>query len=96
VTPTHPGAYLATAFLDPWHLTVTDVAKAIGVSRKTVSEIIHGHQAITPDMSVRLAMAFGTPDDFWIKRQVEYDLAVSHRRRRLRIKRLTPVTEVAS
>lgn len=85
----HPGELLWAEWLDPLETTVGKAAKAIGTSRKTLSAIINGRQAITPEMSVRLGLALGVPADAWLKKQMEYDLTQVNRRT-IRVKRLTP------
>jgi len=60
--------------LEPLGLTVTEAAKAIGVSRKTLSGTVNGHNAISPEMAVRLSMAFDTSAASWLTQQVHYDL----------------------
>ena len=72
--PPHPGAILSRNYLEPLQLSVTDVAKAIGVSRKNLSQIIHGHVGISPEMAVRLSRAFDTTPGFWLSMQAEYDI----------------------
>jgi len=87
--PVHPGKTLSDEWLDQMNITVTDAAKALGVSRKTVSAILNGRQRISKQMSIRLGLALGVPSDTWALKQLEYDLATMNRRR-IRVKRLTP------
>ena len=72
--PTHPGVIIKADYLEPLHLTVTDMANKLGVSRKTLSKIINEGGAITPDMALRLARAFDTSPDLWLNLQKNYDL----------------------
>jgi addiction module HigA family antidote len=58
--PPHPGEVLKTLCLEPLHLSVTEAARALGVSRKTLSAILNGRAGISPEMAVRLSIAFGT------------------------------------
>ena len=58
--PPHPGEILRELCLDPLNLTVTDAAEALGVSRKTLSAILNGRAGISPEMAVRLSIAFNT------------------------------------
>ena len=62
-------------------VTVTDAAKALGVSRKTLSSIINGKAGISPQMAVRLSIAFNTSSESWMNQQSQYDLwqAEQHR-----------------
>jgi len=72
--PPPPGEFLATRFLKPLSITQTDLAQALGVSRRRVNELINGRRAITPDTAVRLAMYFGNEAAFWMHLQVAWDM----------------------
>ena len=72
--PTHPGGILQRQYLEPLALTVTDVARSTGVSRKTLSKIINERGAVTADMALRLARAFKTTPELWLNLQQNYDL----------------------
>jgi antitoxin HigA-1 len=73
-TPPHPGQFLETRFLTPLAITQTDLAAALGVSRRRVNELIRGRRAITPDTAVRLAIFFGNDPTFWMHLQVAWDM----------------------
>ncbi len=79
--PPHPGAIIKELCLDPLGLSVTDAARALGVSRKTLSCIINGKAGISPEMAVRLSIAFDTSSESWVNQQSQYDLwqAEQHR-----------------
>jgi len=79
--PPHPGLVIKELCIEPLGLTVTDTAKALGVSRKTLSSIINGKAGISPEMAVRLSIAFNTTSESWINQQSQYDLwqAEQHR-----------------
>lgn len=73
--PAHPGEILKELILEPLGLTLTQVAENLNISRKTLSKVINGRGAITPEMAVRLEMAFANPSaDHWLKLQSAYDL----------------------
>lgn len=72
--PPHPGEVLKGLFLDPLNLTVTDAAKALGVTRKTLSQIVNGRAGISSAMAMRLSKAFGTTPEHWLRMQNAYDL----------------------
>jgi len=72
--PTHPGAILKHECMEPLELTVTGLAAALGVSRKTVSKIVNERGAITADMALRLSRAFGTSPEVWIDLQRDDEL----------------------
>jgi len=79
--PPHPGLIIKELCIEPLGLTVTDTAKALGISRKTLSSIINGKAGISPEMAVRLSIAFNTTSESWINQQSQYDLwqAEQHR-----------------
>jgi addiction module HigA family antidote len=64
--PPHPGEILRTLCLEPLGLSVTDAAKALGVSRKTLSSLLNGRTGISPEMAVRLSIAFDTSAESWL------------------------------
>ena len=77
--PPHPGEFLETRFLKPLKISQTELADALGVSRRRVNELINGRRAITPDTAVRLAMYFGNDAAFWMHLQVAWDMHVAVR-----------------
>lgn len=72
--PPHPGAVLKELYLGPLGLTITDTAKGLGVTRKTLSAIINAHAGISPEMALRLSKAFGGTAKSWLNMQRDYDL----------------------
>src|SRR5438094_7828365 len=72
--PTHPGGILKRQYLEPLDIGVAQAALALGVSRKTLSKILHERGAVTPDMALRLARAFNTTPELWLNLQRTYDL----------------------
>ncbi len=88
--PPHPGEVLKELCLDPLELSITEAARALGVSRKTLSSIVNGRAGISPEMAVRLSLAFSTTAESWLNQQVQYDLWHAERKRRtLRVKTLS-------
>ena len=88
-SPPHPGEILRELCLEPLGLTVTDAAAALGVSRKTLSAILNGRAGISPEMSIRLSIAFDTTAESWLRQQIQYDLWLAEQgRKRLRVRRL--------
>lgn len=87
--PPHPGQVIRELCLEPLDLSVTEAAKALGVSRKTLSAILNGRAGISPEMAVRLSIAFDTTSESWLNQQTLYDLwnAEQHRKE-LQVKRL--------
>jgi addiction module HigA family antidote len=80
--PPHPGEILRELCLDPLGLSVTNAAKALRVSRKTLSEILNGRAAISPVMAIRLSIAFDTTPESWLTQQTQYDLWKARKRRK--------------
>ena len=75
--------------LEPLGLSVTEAAKGLGVSRKTLSAILNGRAGVSPEMAVRLSLAFGTSSESWLNHQTQYDLWQAEKRRKsLRVLRL--------
>jgi addiction module HigA family antidote len=72
--PTHPGNLLKEDYLKPLSITIQAMASVLGVSRKTLSKIINGNGAVTPDMALRLSRAFDTTPELWLNLQKNYDL----------------------
>jgi addiction module HigA family antidote len=72
--PSHPGKIIKALCLDPLGLTVAEAAKGLGVSRKTLSGILNGQTEISPEMAVRLSIAFDTTAESWLNQQTQYDL----------------------
>ena len=72
--PPHPGEIIKKAYLQPLGLTVTEAAKALKVTRKTLSAIINGRTGISPTMAIRLSKAFNTTPQLWLNIQQSYDL----------------------
>src|SRR5579862_6449789 len=80
--PPHPGQSVRLNCLEPFGLSVTEAAKALGVSRTTLSRLINGQAGVSTEMAIRLAKAFGATPDIWIRMQAAYDLAQARRHER--------------
>ncbi len=88
--PPHPGEVLKELCIEPLGLTVTDAARALGVSRKTLSAILNGKSGISPEMAVRLSIAFDTSSESWLNQQTQYDLwQAEQHREELKVTRLS-------
>ena len=72
--PPHPGEIIKSLCLEPICLSVTEAAEGLGVSRKTLSAILNGRAGISPEMAIRLSIAFNTSAESWLNQQVQYDL----------------------
>ena len=75
--PTHPGGIIKRQYLEPFSLTISELANTLGVSRKTLSKIVNEHGSITPDMALRLSKAFKTTPELWLNLQQNYDLWIA-------------------
>ena len=85
--PVHPGEVIRALCIEPLGLTITEAAKALGVTRKTLSELLNGHSRISPEMAIRLSIAFKTSAESWINQQAKYDLWLAEKnRRKLKVK----------
>lgn len=73
--PPHPGETIRELCLEPLGLNVTAAAEGLGVTRKTLSELLNGHSGISVEMAVRLSASFGGSPESWLIQQDLYDLA---------------------
>lgn len=88
--PPHPGEVIRGLCLEPLGLSVTDAAEGLGVTRKTLSAILNGRAGISPEMALRLAIAFDTSPESWLNQQTQYDLWLAKKdNKRLKVKRLS-------
>ncbi|MGV8934429.1 MAG: HigA family addiction module antitoxin [Gallionellaceae bacterium] len=72
--PTHPGAILREDVLPSLEMTQTELAQRLGVSRLTVSELLHEKRGITPEMALRVAKLLNTTPESWLRMQQAVDL----------------------
>ena len=73
--PVHPGKILGEDVIEALGLTVSEAAARLGVSRVTLSRVIHGHSGISPNLAVRLEKAGVSTARMWLAMQSNYDLA---------------------
>jgi len=74
-TPPHPGGVVLRQCIEPSGLTITEAAERLGVTRNTLSELVHGKRGISPEMAVRLSKVFRGSEEGWLVQQAQYDLA---------------------
>ena len=87
--PPHPGEVIRELCLKPLGLSVTDAAKHLGISRKALSELLNGRVGVSPEMAVRLSIAFDTTPESWLSMQMEYDLWKAEKKRpKLKVKKI--------
>ncbi len=72
--PPHPGEFIRQIYLEPYNLSVRALAESLGVSPSTVTRIINGSNAVSPEMALRLAKALGRSPESWLAMQHNYDL----------------------
>jgi len=86
--PPHPGEIVKKDCLAALNLSVTDGAKALGVTRQTLSNLVHGHAGVSPEMAIRLEKAFGSDAETWLRLQFNFDIWHARQREdQIRIKR---------
>ena len=89
--PPHPGRSIKQNCLDPLGLSVTEGARVLGVARHTLSRVLNGHAAVSPEMAIRLEKAGWSSAEFWLRRQTSYDLAQARRTEdRIKVMRYEP------
>jgi len=74
LAPVHPGEILLEEFMKPLGLSQTRLGRNLGVSPRRINEIVHGKRSITADTALRLSRFFGTPAEFWLGLQADFDL----------------------
>ena len=75
IRPIHPGEYIREYCLKPLKLTIAAGAKALGVAKLTLSNLVNGKNGVSATMAHRLAKVFGSTPEMWLARQMDYDLA---------------------
>jgi antitoxin HigA-1 len=73
--PVHPGRIVRHDCLEPLGLSVTEGAKVLGVTRQTLTKVVNGKSGISAEMAIRLAKAFGSTAEMWVRMQASYNLA---------------------
>ena len=83
--PAHPGEVLADTVLGDGRLSVSELARKLGVSRVALSRVVNGRAAVSADMALRLAAALGGSAESWLLQQATYDLWKASRKRRPKV-----------
>lgn len=87
--PIHPGEIVKHDCIEALGITVSSAAAALGVARPTLSRVINGKSAISPEMAIRLSKAFGSRPETWLRMQMSYDLARAQKQSgRIKVKSL--------
>ena len=74
-SPPHPGRIVRQDCIEPLGLTITAAAKALGVTRQALNNLVNAKAGISPEMAVRLSKAFGSSPEMWLRLQANFDLA---------------------
>ncbi len=94
-SPPHPGFLVRVDCLEPHALSVTEGAKVLGVSRSALSHLVNEGADLSWDMAIRLAKAFGSTPEGWMRLQFQYDAAqVDARARKIKVKTFADVVSV--
>jgi addiction module HigA family antidote len=80
MVPSHPGAILREEILAPLNLSITKAAKALGVRRATLSDLLNEKAALSPEMALRIEKAFGVSMDMMLRIQTSWDIATTRQR----------------
>jgi addiction module HigA family antidote len=87
--PPRPGQVLRELCVELLGLSVTGAAEGLGVTRKTLSAILNGRAGISPEMAIRLSIAFDTSPESWLNQQIQYDLWIAQKvKKKLRVTKL--------
>ena len=91
IRPTHPGEMLREDFMPDYDLKTASMAKALGVSRQTINEILRERRAISPAMALRLSRLFRNSPEFWLNAQHSWDLWDSEQRYSKELSQIRPL-----
>lgn len=94
--PTHPGELIREDLLPETGITQSRLAQLMGVSRRTVSEIIHERRQVTPDIAFRLAKVFNSTPEMWLNMQQSVDLWKTNKVHGQEYKKIRPIQEAVS
>ncbi len=87
--PVHPGQIVRHDCLEPLNLSVTEAARALGITRQALNNVVNGKAGISPEMALRLSKAFGSTPETWLAMQVAFDLAQARKHEsKLKVRRL--------
>lgn len=91
--PAHPGSFVKHEIIEPLELTVTAAARALGVTRATLSTLLNEHTNLSPEMALRLEKAFGVSMETLMRMQNSYGIAVTRKRENeIKVKRFSAST----
>ena len=79
-TPAHPGGFVKMEILEPLALSVTDAARALGITRAALSAFLNGRADLSADMAIRIEKAFGVSIETLMRMQASFDIAQARKR----------------
>lgn len=92
--PAHPGGFVKTEIIEPLGLSVTDAARALGITRPALSTFLNEHTSLSADMALRVEKAFGVSMDTLMRMQNSYDIAEARKREgEIAVARYVPNTQ---
>ena len=78
--PPHPGRIIRQDCIEPLGLGIGEAAEALGVTRQTLDRLVNERGGVSPEMALRLAKAFGSTPELWMRLQTAFDLAEARKR----------------
>jgi len=91
--PTHPGELIREDLLPETGISQTDLARLMGISRRTISEVIHERRRLTPDIAFRLAKVFNSTSEMWLNMQQAVDLWEARKNHGREYDKIRPIQE---
>ncbi len=88
--PPHPGELIRTEIIEALGLNISEASEILKVRRATLSDLLNGKAALSPDMALRIEKAFGADMDHLLRMQVAYDVAQLRQRKGINIRRYQP------
>ena len=89
--PPHPGVFIREEILEPLDLSIGHAAEVLGVRRATLSDLVNGHSALSPEMALRIEKAFGMNMETMLKMQAWHDaVAMRDRAEEIKVERFVP------
>jgi addiction module HigA family antidote len=79
-SPAHPGRFVRTVIIEPLGLSITEAARALGVTRVALSRLVNEKSALSPEMAIRLDKAFGADMETLMRMQASHDIARARQR----------------
>lgn len=93
--PSHPGEIIREC-IEGLGLTVTNAAGALGITRAALSRVLNAKAGVSPEMAVRLSKAFGSSAGFWLRLQLNFDLAkIEKKASKIRVRRIESAEQPA-